>query len=238
MDLGVGAQCDDGQMPTETLCACGCEKSLPRPGARFLPGHHNAKVPVGTACAVEACDRPHEFKGYCHAHHEWMRRNPGRVPTEAIRTRDPIQRFLAKVTKLDSGHWIWTGSTSSEGRYGSFHLGRVMPAHRAAWILFRGAIDADLTDVDHRCRKTLCVNPEHLEPVTHRENVLRGDAPPAANAARTHCTHGHEFTPENTRRNSKGHRACVACEKSPEGLARAREKTRRYRARQKALAAS
>ena len=84
-----------------------------------------------------------------------------------------MTRFLAKVTKLDSGHWIWTGATAGEGRYGAFTLGRVMPAHRAAWILFRGPLPDDGTVVDHLCRTT-----EHVLSLGGGLEVVGVDRPP------------------------------------------------------------
>lgn len=102
-----------------------------------------------------------------------------------------------------SGCWKWLGPVHryADGTpsYGSAAQGgRKLPAHRLTYELFVGSIPAGL-DLDHLCRNRRCVNPAHLEPVTRRENIMRSPvALPALNEAKTHCTHGHEYTPENT----------------------------------------
>lgn len=130
-------------------------------------------------------------------------------------TRLP-SRFWSKVR--DTGDcWMWAASTGSHG-YGSFHMGsrldgtkrRVLP-HRLAYTTLIGPIDDGL-ELDHLCREPLCVNPSHLEPVTHTENVRRGNGWSGRKARQTHCIHGHEFTAENTyRRPSGGGRECRRC---------------------------
>jgi len=69
-------------------------------------------------------------------------------------------------------------------------------------------------EIDHLCRVRCCVNPDHLEAVTHRENILRGNTFAAVNAAKTHCPKGHEYTPENTRIHTGGRRQCIACSRA------------------------
>lgn len=128
--------------------------------------------------------------------------------------RDPVARFMAKVMILPSGHWMWTGATASEGRYGSSaYRGTTRPAHVVAWILFRGEDPSGL-DVDHLCRTTLCVNPEHLQPKSHQANVLAGDSITARQARQTHCKRGHLFDEINTRITSTGGRYCRACDRA------------------------
>lgn len=118
-------------------------------------------------------------------------------------------RILRNVVVDDNGCWLWQGAVTSNG-YGKLgRLGRTWSAHRLSYEAFIGAIPDGLT-IDHLCRVRHCANPEHLEPVTQRENTFRGTAPPAQNAAKTHCVNGHEFTPENTYRN-RGMRTCRAC---------------------------
>lgn len=113
--------------------------------------------------------------------------------------------------------WGWTGSlTPSPGRYGVFHRREkkriiTMMAHRTTYELLVGPIPEGYT-IDHLCKNHRCVNPEHLEPVPHGVNLLRGNTINAANATKTHCKHGHEFTPENTYiRPDTGCRMCKAC---------------------------
>lgn len=106
-------------------------------------------------------------------------------------------RFIAKVVKTETC-WLWTGGTRTGG-YGKFHPMRSQSwmAHRWSYTYHVGEIP-DTLQLDHLCRVRNCVNPDHLEPVTARENTLRGISVPAQNAARTECVKGHEFTPENT----------------------------------------
>jgi hypothetical protein len=103
--------------------------------------------------------------------------------------------------------------------------GRQVPAHVVAWEAFHGRpvpsgmqIDHVCHNLDptcdgsHGCTHRACVNPQHLEAVTRRENILRGSAPAAVNARKTHCIRGHEFTPENTLIESGGKtRRCRTC---------------------------
>jgi hypothetical protein len=101
---------------------------------------------------------------------------------------------------------IWAGSIDRDG-YGRF---RNTPAHRIAYEESKGPIPSGLV-IDHLCRVRNCVNPDHLEAVTIRENTLRGFNPPAMNARKTHCVNGHEFDEINTYWRPNGERDCRAC---------------------------
>ena len=123
-----------------------------------------------------------------------------------------LDRFWAKISPATdgSGCLLWTGCTGGQG-YGWFRLsGRAQPAHRVAYEHFVETIPDGLT-LDHLCRNRLCVNWLHVEPVTRGENVMRGVGFAPANAAKTHCVHNHEYTPENTYRTREGWRMCRTC---------------------------
>src|ERR1035437_4260666 len=109
-------------------------------------------------------------------------------------------RLWAKVNKTETC-WLWTGNLNGDG-YGRLEDGgRRLMAHRVAYELLVGPIPKGM-EIDHvrerGCFNTNCVNPDHLEPVTHRENLLRGRSFSAINAAKTHCLNGHEFDEANT----------------------------------------
>ena len=121
-----------------------------------------------------------------------------------------VESFWARVDRSSPyGCWPWLGRLYPAG-YGECHLFGEGYAHRIAYILTRGPIPKGL-QIDHLCRNRACANPEHLEAVTQRENILRGTGASARNAVKTHCIRGHEFTPENTYREPTGGRRCRTC---------------------------
>ena len=105
--------------------------------------------------------------------------------------------------------WLWQGRLHKNG-YAAIYLGgKEYPAHRLIYTIFVGPVPK-VYHMDHLCRVRHCVNPAHLEPVTPRINTLRGHAPAAVNAKKTHCHRGHPFSAENTYRN-KNRRCCRIC---------------------------
>lgn len=90
----------------------------------------------------------------------------------AYRRLPDLDRLMTRVEKTKGGHWMWTGSRFGLNReYGQVNLHKQrMGAHRAMWILLRGPIPDGL-DLLHQCGQTLCINPAHLRPGTHKENL-------------------------------------------------------------------
>lgn len=112
-----------------------------------------------------------------------------------------VAKYWAHIEQDENGCWRWQGSLKSNG-YASFYAGggrgtNKTYAHRFAYELLIGPIPDGL-DIDHLCRVRDCSNPGHLEAVTHRENMLRGDTFAAKHARKTHCHQGHPFDEVNT----------------------------------------
>lgn len=119
------------------------------------------------------------------------------------------ERFMKKVCVTDSC-WLWMASKSWKG-YGGFGVNSgVMPAHRFSYELFKGKIPNGLL-VHHVCRNPSCVNPEHLETVTNKENSRNTDLHGWHLSLKTHCIHGHEYNKKNTYYCSDGGRRCRVC---------------------------
>jgi hypothetical protein len=127
-----------------------------------------------------------------------LRKRPGNPPS-------PIVQRFAKMVDLEgeNGCWLWTGRQDGKG-YGSFSVQqspgvwKTRKAHRISYELHRGRIPEGL-QLDHLCRVRNCVNPDHLEPVTNRENSLRGYGACGENARKTHCPAGHPYDDTHTR---------------------------------------
>lgn len=101
------------------------------------------------------------------------------------------KRFWPKVKKQPSGCWLWTGALSVG--YGVIGVGtKLVKAHRLSYEWQHGPIPRGLT-LDHLCRVPACVNPQHLEPVSHKENILRGNGRAAVNARRPACPCGQPY---------------------------------------------
>jgi hypothetical protein len=113
----------------------------------------------------------------------------------------------------DDECWPWIGYRDSNG-YGVTKVdGKAKRAHRVVYEMRVGPIPDGL-HIDHLCRNPSCVNPLHLEPVTPRENTLRGNGLAALNAAKTACKNGHEFDDVNTYHRPTGGRACRKCRRA------------------------
>lgn len=158
-------------------------------------------------CRVNGCVNPVRVKvsQLCSAHYQRLHLY-GRL--DRI-DRDWITRFWARVDKLpDDGCWEWKGQIRSDG-YGSCWDGgrhRKNLAHRVALELVGQSIPEGM-HTDHLCRNHSCVNPAHLEVVTHAENMRRGVGWPGQNAHKTRCPKGHAYSGRNIR----GERICNTC---------------------------
>lgn len=141
------------------------------------------------------------------------------------RRAEDWERFIDKVGDTDAnGCWPWLATVSNG--YGRVWDGkRSVVAHRFSYEFFVGDIPPGL-QIDHLCRNTNCVNPDHLEAVTLAENNRRSDSPTAINARKTHCIHGHEFAGRNLRYRKEGTRICRTCEAARCTARRAAEQPR------------
>ena len=132
-----------------------------------------------------------------------------------------------------SGCMVWDGRMNQHGyaviaisRNHAAEVGfpRTISVHRLAWELANGPIPEGM-EIDHLCRNHACINVDHLEVVTHAENVRRGDGPILSSfrlqaqrllereAYKTHCKHGHALTDDNVYTDPRGFRACRECQR-------------------------
>jgi hypothetical protein len=175
-------------------------------------------------CDCEICrssDHPILY-GHCHCKCGGKTAIAKKTYTAQHQTKGKPNRFIAghslpkhpDYVVDGNGCWIWQGAHDYDG-YGLINR---LPLHRGnAHIYFYklhvGLVPEGL-EIDHLCRVRDCVNPAHLKPKPHKENVLIGESPTAKNARKTHCKRGHELAGDNIYIGSNGGRRCRICQKA------------------------
>jgi len=169
-----------------------------------------------------------------------MDRETGEVKGKTGPKPTPIEDRFWKyvIPEPNSGCWLWVGAYHQSG-YGKIGTGGRstaghylgVGAHRLSYEIHKGPIPDGMV-IDHLCRVTCCVNPDHLEAVTHKENLARGvflnrkygaDTP---NGAKTHCKRGHPLSGENLYVNRlTGSRSCNQCRREATRLSHERQKS-------------
>lgn len=120
----------------------------------------------------------------------------------------PLIRFF-RFVRIDDSCWRWKGFIHKNG-YGAFQdFRRSALAHRFSYMNLVGPIPKGLT-IDHLCRTNDCVNPLHMELVSHRENIMRGNGEAYKNSIKTHCKRGHSLSGYNLKPNGEK-RSCRTC---------------------------
>lgn len=207
-------------MAKHTHCTVAdCDRS---PVAKGLCSTHysrlrrSGKVGGQGICLTGDCERPPHAQGMCAKHYmRTLRGSDAQQPT--ARDLSVEERFWLKVDKGGpNGCWTWLGFRyNGYGRFNTAHREQTM-AHRFAYEQMVGPIPAGL-HLDHLCRNRSCVNPDHLEPVTCAENILRGVGFAAVNARKTHCKRGHPLSGSNLYIDTRGGRNCRTCRRGQHG---------------------
>lgn len=171
---------------------------------RFVFEHFVGPVPEGTKLR-RFCPNAH-----CCNHEHWTYLPPS--IEEIVGNCKPVWHD----PHLEKPCLVWQGNTQKRYGHGQiYYNGRTQMVYKVAYELLVGPVPEG-KELDHVCRNPPCLEPSHLEPVPHRENVLRGEGLAAQNARKTHCKRGHEFTPENTYLFPKGGRRCRTCKRLAE----------------------
>lgn len=150
---------------------------------------------------------------------------PGRKP-------EPYEsRYIVNTT---TGCWEWQRAITNG--YGYMNIaGKTTMAHRFYYEMHRETIPDGL-EIDHLCENRRCVNPDHLEVVTHQENQRRGGSVSGRNARKTHCPQGHSYLdPDNLYVGTRGHRCCRTCMATASRSAGRLQYQQEWRKKRKAL---
>lgn len=165
------------------------------------------------SCLVTGCERPLFADGYCGPHYKRKWRHGDPLAGGAFQ-HEPLRVRLARLYEAGPGCWLWKGTLDRIG-YGNVVVERhTYRAHRVVYEALIGPI-GDGLELDHLCRNKACVNPAHLEPVTHSENLRRHYA------TVTSCPHGHDYDEVNTYRDTSGKRRCRSCMRERQRVRRA-----------------
>ena len=150
-------------------------------------------------CELATCTRPMRRQGLCSLHYQrWKRTGSPHLPSR-------VEVLWTQFERADNGCWRWLGYVSKDGygRRGDWW------AHRIFYELLVEPIP-DGMEVDHLCRNRSCVNPSHMEVVTHAENMRRGAR---VRPRQTHCKRGHPLPPKGQ---------CLPCQRIRRAAAKAK----------------
>lgn len=182
-------------------------------------------------CKADDCERTDRGGlGYCGKHYQrlyhhgdanFVKPNTGGYDLSVDPETGLVNRFIGRIDFEDSECWTFLGNKNKDGYGGISVSGKWWSTHRYSYVTLVGEIPEGL-ELDHLCSNRACANPDHLEPITHIENVRRGEK-----ASRTHCPQGHEYSVENTYLNKKGWRKCKICTADAQ---------RRYQAKKRRIA--
>ena len=126
-----------------------------------------------------------------------------------------LERFWDKVD-ITNSCWNWEALCNKDG-YGRINSnGTMLLAHRYIYEILENHIPIGL-ELDHLCRNRKCVNPNHLDIVTKKENWSRGNSQSAKQSRQTHCKNGHEYSKHGIYLQN-GHRRCIPCKKKYDRL--------------------
>ncbi len=194
---------------TATLAVGGMIIALSGYGAESTDGREVRQ------CTIASCGKPRHGLTFCNAHYRrWSRYGdplggrppPGTLFWDKVNKNGPIPDYEPSLGAC----WLWLGAKVHNG-YGQLkRSGKMVRAHRYAYELLIGPIPDGL-QLDHLCRIPNCVNPDHLETVTSRENTMRGVSFAALNARKTHCPQGHPYSGANLHIRPRGTRKCRMC---------------------------
>jgi hypothetical protein len=207
-------------MRGKTCTIPGCDKPYRSRGTCW--GHRSEekireRYTPGSTCSVAGCDRKPKAMGMCGNHRRTFRKHGDPTANGHQLKMDQWQaRFWANVYPCPvTGCWHWGAAIfAKRGGYGNFCIrGKSRKAHVVAYELLVGPVSDGLV-LDHLCRVTCCVNPDHLEPVTPGENTRRAHSPSMLSRQSGRCVSGlHLMTPDNVYiRPDNGRRWCRACE--------------------------
>lgn len=135
---------------------------------------------------------------------------------------DPWERALTRLEKHENGCWEWTSYVNKRGYAQVWGYGKKLSVHRLSYERHKGPIP-DGYDIDHLCRNRRCSNPDHLEAVTRKENIVRG----LSGSMVTVCAQGHDYSDENTYIKPNGTRGCRTCKRERNRVAAARRRAAR-----------
>lgn len=131
-----------------------------------------------------------------------------RFPPSGLTKKETL--LFHAVRNRKTGCWDWLGDMNQKGYGRLFYNGKKHSAHRVSFEMFNGPISEDL-EIDHVCENRKCVNPAHLQQITHRQNIRNGRLMKSRRIPKTHCPQGHPYQGDNVLWTRGGYQYCRQC---------------------------